>query len=275
MKGEIAQRVTRTGPALAIVRYGGAAVAAAIGVLLANWLQPVLDASVVLLMSVLVAAWFSGFWPAAMASVLATLALDFFFTEPLYTFSVEGHLPRLVVFLVTAGVFVSVSAARREAERSLARARDELEMKVNERTADLTRTHAKVLAAQQRFLDLVNSIEGVVWEADARTLQFTFVSRQAERILGYPVEQWLREPTFWQDHIHPDDRQSAVSACLSAAAQKRDRDFEYRMVSTDGGIVWVRDLVTVVVENGTAGTLRGVIFDITSKKREEEEIGRA
>src|SRR5207245_7618785 len=43
---------------------------------------------------------------------------------------------------------------------------------------------AEAVAAQQRFRDLVNSVEGIVWEADATTFQFLFVSNQAERILG-------------------------------------------------------------------------------------------
>src|SRR5262249_40071632 len=70
--------------------------------------------------------------------------------------------------------------------------------------------HAEVVAAQQRFEDLVNSVEGIVWEADAASFQFLFVSKQAERVLGYPVEQWLSEPTFWTDHLHPDDQGWAV-----------------------------------------------------------------
>ena len=39
---------------------------------------------------------------------------------------------------------------------------------------------------------LINSVDSIVWEADPATFQFTFVSNQAERLLGYPVEQWQR-----------------------------------------------------------------------------------
>jgi PAS domain-containing protein len=53
---------------------------------------------------------------------------------------------------------------------------------------------AEAVAAQQRFRDLVNSVEGIVWEADPATFHFSFVSQQADRILGYPVERWLSEP---------------------------------------------------------------------------------
>src|SRR5712664_4910371 len=136
----------------------------------------------------------------------------------------------------------------------------------NERTA-----LAEAVAAQQRFRDLVNSVEGIVWEADVPRFQFTFVSNMAERILGYPVERWLTEPTFWTDHLQPDDRQWAVRFCESAVADKRDHDFEYRMVAADGRVVWVRDLVTVVVQGDRANQLRGVMVDITDRKQAEEE----
>ncbi len=273
MKGYVAQQTLGHPTRLALIRYMGALFAVVLGVVVASWLQSVLDASVVLLLAILVAAWFSGFWPALLASVVATLALDYFFEQPLHTLTLEfTHIPHLLVFTLIAGVFVSISAARRRAERSLTQARDELERKVQERTADLTAAHAAAIAAQQRFGDLVNSIDGIVWEADARTLQFTFVSRHAERILGYPIAQWLGEAAFWKDHIHPEDRESAVKACVTATAQKRDHDFEFRMVASDGRVVWLRDLVSVVVENEQATTLRGVMLDITDRKRAEQEL---
>jgi len=133
------------------------------------------------------------------------------------------------------------------------------------------RALAEAMAAQQRFRDLVNSVEGIVWEADAPTFQFAFVSNQAERILGYPVERWLSEPTFWADHLHPNDREWAVRFCEEAVGDKRDHDFEYRMIAADGRVVWVRDLVTVVVQGDRATRLRGVMVDITERKRAEEE----
>src|SRR6267378_4093721 len=82
---------------------------------------------------------------------------------------------------------------------------------------------AEAVAAQQRFRDLVNSVEGIVWEADVPGYQFTFVSNMAERILGYPVERWLTEPTFWKDHLHPDDRDWALQSCQDGIICKCDR----------------------------------------------------
>ncbi len=133
------------------------------------------------------------------------------------------------------------------------------------------RTEAE--AAEQRFRNLVQGLDAIVLEADANTWQFTFVSRRAEDILGYPVQQWLTEPNFWTNHIHPDDRERTVNSCLAATAKGVDNDFEYRAVAADGRIVWLRDLVRVVRDTkGQVCQLRGVMVDITERKRAEEAL---
>jgi len=138
---------------------------------------------------------------------------------------------------------------------------------------DRKRAEEELSREQQRFMDIVNSVEGIVWEADAETFAFSFVSKQAERILGYPAEQWLEQPTFWKDHLHPEDRDWAVRFCVKATAEKRSHDFEYRMIAADGRVVWLRDLVTVVVEAGHPTRLRGVMVDMTERKRAESLLG--
>jgi PAS domain S-box-containing protein len=134
---------------------------------------------------------------------------------------------------------------------------------------------AEAVAAQQRFHDLVNSVEGIVWEADVPSFQFLFVSKQAERVLGYPVECWLSEPTFWRDHVHPEDQEGALQLRQTATAEKRDHDCEYRMIAVDGRVVLLRDLVTVAVEGNRATRLRGVMVDISTRKEAEEALRQA
>jgi PAS domain S-box-containing protein len=128
--------------------------------------------------------------------------------------------------------------------------------------------------SQEQYAELVNSLDGIVWSADAQTFQFTFVSRQAERLLGYPLSAWLNDPTFWPDHIHPDDREKAIHFCLAATAARQAHEFEYRMLAADGRAVWLHDVVSVICEGERVVELRGVMVDITARKQAEVERRR-
>ncbi len=124
---------------------------------------------------------------------------------------------------------------------------------------------------RQRFVDLVNSTDGIVWEADAATFNFTFVSQKAERLLGYSVEDWYR-PGFWIEHIHPDDKEFAVNYCVACTGKMQDHDFEYRFITKDGTSVWLRVIVTVYKQDGAPRYLRGIMVDITERKHAEEKL---
>jgi two-component system cell cycle sensor histidine kinase/response regulator CckA len=149
----------------------------------------------------------------------------------------------------------------------------------------MCRMHGTALEAKERqraeeaargkqlmYERLVETIDGIVWQLDIATFKFTFVSPQAERILGYPVSQWLSEPDFWSRHIHEPDRTWAAEYCLRATTEMRDHEFHYRMIAADGRIVWLHDVVTVVVENGRASQLRGIMVDITERKKVEQAL---
>jgi len=130
----------------------------------------------------------------------------------------------------------------------------------------------QILQSHQKMDTLINTIDGIVWEADAVTFKFIFVSKKAEQILGYPVEQWIAEENFWADHMHPDDSAWAVEYCLSHTKEKRKYDFEYRMIAKNGAVVWLRDIVTVITQFNQPMQLRGIMVDITERKKAEEEI---
>ncbi len=123
--------------------------------------------------------------------------------------------------------------------------------------------------SQKAYEDLVNSVEGIVWECEFPSYEFTYVSQQAERLLGYPIEQWLNAPGFFSSHLHHEDREWALEYCLLKTKTKQAHELEYRMIASDGRVVWLRDLVTVVVENGQPVKVRGVMFDITESKKSE------
>ena len=131
--------------------------------------------------------------------------------------------------------------------------------------ADLERTRT-----QEEYARLIDSLGGIIWEADAQTFQFLFVSAHAEALLGYPRQQWLDEPDFWKRHTHPDDVQRCAAFCLDATLRGLDHTFDYRMIAADGRIVWLRDTVTVVSNREGPVALRGIMMDITEQKTAED-----
>jgi PAS domain S-box-containing protein len=123
----------------------------------------------------------------------------------------------------------------------------------------------------QRFRDLVEATDGIVWEADVQTFDFLSVSQNAERMLGYPAKDWLL-PGFWAEHIYAPDREWAVAHCAACTARLANYDFEYRFVAYDGRVVWLRDSVRVGAVDGQPRWLRGLMVDITSLKLAEENL---
>lgn len=135
----------------------------------------------------------------------------------------------------------------------------------------LARTQAE--AAQQRFRELVNGlIDVIVWECDPVTFEFSFVSESATKILGYAVEQWST-PNFWVNLIHPDERELVVNFCREERRSGRDHEFEYRCITANGEVVWLRDRAYVVRDpQGKIQKLRGLMIDITKSKQAQEEL---
>jgi diguanylate cyclase (GGDEF)-like protein/PAS domain S-box-containing protein len=123
------------------------------------------------------------------------------------------------------------------------------------------------------FRHLVESSSAVPWEVDLSTFRFTYVGPQAVALLGYPVEDWYQE-NFWVDHIHPEDREEAVSFCQVSTARCEDHEFEYRMIASDGREVWVRDSVNVVKNDTGPVALQGYMFDITTYKLATKALAR-
>ena len=116
---------------------------------------------------------------------------------------------------------------------------------------------------------IINSIDGIVWEGRPETLDFAFVSRQAERLLGYPLQQWYT-PGFWVDHLHPEDREWAPAYCQSETLARRSHDLEYRMMAADGRVVWLRDIATVTHDDPPR--IHGIMVDITAQREAEQAL---
>jgi PAS domain S-box-containing protein len=177
--------------------------------------------------------------------------------------------------------------ARRQAEEKIRELNAALERRVVERSEQLEsalqhhehwlfRAHAATAepeAREQLFEDLVQEVDAILWTMDAATGRYTFVSRRAESILGYPVERWLGDPGFWANHIHPDDREWAVAHRRRQLSEGRDLEAEYRLTAADGRDVWFRESVRILKdEHGRARELCGLMVNISRRKKVERQL---
>jgi len=187
--------------------------------------------------------------------------------------------------IVGVSCVVEDISERKRAEEALRQAHDELESRVTERTKNLVTANAQLEVeiterkkaeellreTNKHFRLLLETTSALPWEADARTWRFTYIGPQAVKLLNYPVQQWY-EKDFWATHLHPEDRQRAIDICESLSRKLAEYEFEYRMVSADGRVVWIHDLVSVVSVDGVPTLLRGFMLDITERKQSEEAL---
>jgi PAS domain S-box-containing protein len=132
-----------------------------------------------------------------------------------------------------------------------------------------------IIDTKQNVESLINTIDGIVWECDATTYNFGFISDKVTNILGYTPEEWVNDPHFWSNHIHPEDKEWVQSYCKIKVNDNQDHDFEYRMIAKDGKVVWLRDIVNIIYAHGKPNMLRGIMIDITQSKEAENELNNS
>jgi PAS domain S-box-containing protein len=120
-------------------------------------------------------------------------------------------------------------------------------------------------------VDLLQSLDAIVWAAALPDLRFLFVNEAARRLLGWSVEQWTESSTFHLDRIHPDDRERVAGEYMAVIERGVAITVEYRAVHANGGSVWLRESVRPLLdEEGAPRHAVGFAIDVTGRRRDEE-----
>lgn len=126
----------------------------------------------------------------------------------------------------------------------------------------------RLRSSEQHYRGLVESLSAVAWQMRLTDQCFTYVSPHAEKLLGYPLDEW-KVPGFWQRTLHPEDAEWVEQYCLRESLAGRDHSLSYRMLAADGRTVWIRDIVTLMPDE-EGPLLRGLMVDISEAKRVEQ-----
>lgn len=136
----------------------------------------------------------------------------------------------------------------------------------NDREAQLAEHIARVL---------INSSPAVHYLARISENYATmFISESVRTQLGYDPVQFTREPDFWIDNIHPDDR-PRVTSSLSRIFDTGRHQQEYRFRHSDGRWRWMHDeSVLVRDEDGEPLEIAGAWLDVTEHRESEASLAR-
>nr|WP_263858238.1 CBS domain-containing protein [Waterburya agarophytonicola] len=125
-------------------------------------------------------------------------------------------------------------------------------------------------ASEQKFDSILNSLNDIIWSADARTLKLTYINQAAEKIYGYPVAEFYRSENLWLEVIHPDDR-DRVSEFPHIVVERGSCEMEYRILRPDGEIRWLLDRANLTRdESDRPLRIDGNSTDITERKQAEK-----
>jgi PAS domain S-box-containing protein len=130
--------------------------------------------------------------------------------------------------------------------------------------------NARRISELERFHRLVESLDAIFWEADADDLDLTFLGGRLDVLFADDEARW--HGRVWGDHIADADRSLALAEVRRAIAEGTDVSVEYRVRTSAGDTLWLRDLVHVVHGRQGARQIRGLIIDITERKQAEQTL---
>jgi PAS domain S-box-containing protein len=125
-----------------------------------------------------------------------------------------------------------------------------------------------------KFRTLVEHLPAITYTAALDETSATlYISPQIENILGISPKEYKADSDFWLKHLHSEDRERVLKELNRTHETNQPFISEYRMLSTDGRIVWLRDEAVIVKdEKGNPLNLQGVMFNITDRKQAEEAL---
>ncbi|MDY6855594.1 MAG: PAS domain S-box protein [Thermodesulfobacteriota bacterium] len=135
-------------------------------------------------------------------------------------------------------------------------------------------THDALLTSEKKYQTLIEQLPVIVY---TMTLEekpiISFISPQVESVFGISADDIIANPNLRMKIIHPVDRGRFIKEFLNCRKQGKAIKCEYRLMKSDGDILWVHDRATLICdEKGQPQYFLGMITDINDHKKMEERI---
>jgi len=269
-----------------LLNYGIAVLSVTAALTIARWIESVLQSSPqvsLFLCAVMLSAWFGGVRPGLLAIALSVLAFDYYFVPPINSFAVAvNELPRLLIYMLSAVLAGSLSAAQRSTAQSLKRARDELRGTVQE----LKRTNQVLQAenterqqaeealrqAEEQYRSIFqNAIEGIFQTTPSGKI--VVANPAMARMLGYETATELMATISdirTQLHVEPEQCSEFKRLVDEEGSIQK---FEAEVYRKDGSRIWTSTNARAARDrDGQVRYYEGTTEDITARKHTEDEL---
>jgi PAS domain S-box-containing protein len=190
----------------------------------------------------------------------AANALGPYYTTRMVILTVLG-----ITVLLALGSLVFAVVIEERASRALQKSHDELEIRVEERTAELSEN-------EERFSLAVKAAGGGLWDLEPQSGK-TWYSERFKELLGYSGNDSEDAFPGWEQSLHPDDHDIIVAKLqdhldnrtpFNEVIRLRCKSGEYRWYRTMGQALWD--------DSGQAYRMAGSIVDITEGRNAQEQV---
>jgi PAS domain S-box-containing protein len=219
-------------------------------------------------------AWFGGVVAGFVAVVLSSLLVGYFFIPPVFSMSIAKESQSFfTAFVLCAIAITGVSSARKRAESAVRTARDELEVRVQKRTAELEQSNRETQESERQLRQLTEAIPQQIWRADAMG-NVEYFNGHLLSYLGRPTELLQGESFF--NAFHALDEPIVRQAWRSALETKNNFEVEARVRSGGGSYRWfLIRAIPQLAGDGAVARWYGIHIDIEEQRRAQQSLAEA
>jgi PAS domain S-box-containing protein len=219
-------------------------------------------------------AWFGGAIAGFMAVTMSTIIITYFFIPPLFSMTVaKDSQSFLTAFFVCAIAITVVSSTRKRSENAIRSARDLLELKVQERTAELVQSNLESKESERHLRLLTEAIPQQIWRADAAG-RIEYCNQHLIEYLGSQMEEQCGEAFF--SALHPEDEALFRRGWRAALESGGKFEVEARVRGADSVYRWF--LVRSIPQRAESGEIArwyGIHIDIEEQRRAQQNLAAA
>ncbi len=221
--------------------------------------------------AVMGSAWFGGMVAGFMAVILSSILIEYFFIPPFFSIDIaKDSQSFFAAFILCAIAITLVSSARKRSENAIRRARDELDTKVQERTAELLRSNREIQESERQLRLLTEAIPQQIWRADAAG-RIEHCNQHLRDYLGVKMSDLAGESFF--RILHPEDAPLYLQGWQAALAMGSRFEEEARIRGADGTYRWfLARSIPQRSEDGTVARWYGIHIDIEEQYRAQQNL---